>query len=218
MKAFAYLRVSGRGQIEGDGFDRQILACEKYAADNGYEIVEVFREEGVSGTKELGDRPALAELFVALEENGVKVVLIEKLDRLARDLMIQETIIADIQKRGFTLISACEPDLCSDDPSRKLMRQIMGAIAEYDRAMIVQKLRAARQRKKAKHGKGEGRHAYGEKPEEAQTLEQIREWRGTGATAKRIAEDLNTCGYKSRSGKPWLGTTVAKILRRMEAA
>lgn len=218
MKAFAYLRVSGRGQIEGDGFDRQILACEKYAAANDYEIAEVFREEGVSGTKELDDRPALGALLVALEENGVKTVLIEKLDRLARDLMIQETILADMQKRGFVLISAYEPDLCSDDPSRKLMRQIMGAVAEYDRAMIVAKLRAARQRKKAKHGKGEGRHAFGEKPEETQTLEQIREWAATGASAKHIAADLNSCGYKSRSGLPWRGTTVAKILRRVGAA
>jgi DNA invertase Pin-like site-specific DNA recombinase len=217
VKAFAYLRVSGRAQVEGDGFDRQILACEKYAADNAFEIAEVFREEAISGTKELDDRPALASLLAALEENGIKTILIEKLDRLARDLMVQETIIADLRKRGFTLISVYEPDLCSDDPSRKLMRQIMGAIAEYDRVMIVQKLRAARGRKKLKHGKAEGRHAFGEKPSEASTLEQIREWRGTGATPKKIAEDLNACGYKSRSGLPWRGTTVAKIIRRMEA-
>jgi DNA invertase Pin-like site-specific DNA recombinase len=217
VKAFAYLRVSGRSQVDGDGFDRQLLACQKYAADNDYEIAEVFREEAVSGTKELDDRPALAALLVALEENGIKTVLIEKLDRLARDLMVQETIIADFQRRGFTLISVYEPDLCSDDPSRKLMRQIMGAIAEYDRVMIVQKLRAARGRKKLKHGKGEGRHAFGEKASEAITLKEILGWRAAGATPKHIAEALNNGGYKSRSGKPWLGTTVAKILRRVEA-
>jgi DNA invertase Pin-like site-specific DNA recombinase len=218
MKAFAYLRVSGRGQIDGDGFPRQSAAILQYAAANGIEIVEEFRENGVSGTKELDDRPALAELFVALEENGIKTVLIEKLDRLARYLMVQETIIADIQKRGFVLISAYEPDLCSDDPTRTLMRQIMGAIAEYDRVMVVQKLRAARQRKKARHGKGEGRHAFGEKLSERRTLEEIREWRTAGASAKHIAEALNNGGWKSRSGKPWRGTTVAKIIRRLEAA
>jgi DNA invertase Pin-like site-specific DNA recombinase len=217
VKAFAYLRVSGRGQLEGDGFDRQLVACERLAATHSIEIAEVFREEGVSGRKELDDRPALAALFAALEENGIKTVLIEKLDRLARDLMVQETIIADMQRRGYTLLSFHEPDLCSDDPSRKLMRQIMGAIAEYDRVMTVQKLRAARQRSRARNGKCEGRHAFGEKRDEAQTLEQIREWRATGSTARRIAEDLNACGYQSRSGRPWRGTTVAKILRRIEA-
>jgi DNA invertase Pin-like site-specific DNA recombinase len=203
--------------VDGDGFDRQILACEKYAAANEYEIAEVFREEGISGTKELDHRPALGALLVALEENGIKTVIIEKLDRLARDLMVQETIIADMRKRGYTLISAYEPDLCSDDPSRKLMRQIMGAVAEYDRAMIVQKLRAARQRKKAKLGKGEGRHAFGEKPEEAVTLRHIRDLHVARYTAKQIAEFLNKPDsmFKSRSGKPWRGTTVAKILRRI---
>lgn len=218
LKAFAYLRVSSQGQMSGDGWDRQLLACQQHAETNLWEIVEVFREEGVSGTKELDNRPALAEMMVALEENGVKTVLIEKLDRLARDLMVQESIIADFQKRGFTLVSAYEPDLCSDDPSRKLMRQIMGAIAEYDRAMIVLKLRAARQRNKTKHGKGEGRHAFGEKPSEVIALKQIYAWRETGLTCKQIAEALNAGDYKSRSGKPWLDTTVAKILRRLEAA
>ncbi len=218
MKVFVYLRVSGKGQLEGDGFDRQQLACEKYAQENDCQIAEVFREEGVSGTKETADRPALASLLVALEENGVKTVLIEKLDRLARDLMVQETIIADMQKRGFTLISCYEPDLCSDDPSRKLMRQIMGAIAEYDRAMIVQKLRAARQRKKAKTGKGEGRHAFGEKPGETGTLGQIIEWHKRGISAAQIAESLNSTQRVTRSGKPWRRNTVSKIIRRWEAA
>jgi DNA invertase Pin-like site-specific DNA recombinase len=217
-KLFVYLRVSGRGQIDGDGFDRQLLACQSYAAEHNCEIVEVFREKGICGETELEDRPALSELFAALEENGIKTVLIEKLDRLARDLMVQETIIADIQKSGYALLSTCEPDLCSKDPSRVLVRQIFGAISEYEKAMIVLKLRGARQRKKAKTGKGEGRHAFGEKPAEARTLEQIAEWAATGATSQRIATDLNSCNYRTRSGKPWRGTTVAKIVHRMKVA
>jgi DNA invertase Pin-like site-specific DNA recombinase len=215
-KAFAYLRVSGKGQIDGDGFDRQLLAVQQYAAANEIEIVEVFREEGISGTKELDDRPALSELFAALEENGIKTVLIEKMDRLARDLMIQEAMVSDMQKHGYTLLSTCEPDLCSTDPSRVLIRQIFGALAQYDRAMIVLKLRGARQRKKAKTGKGEGRDSFGVKPGEALTLEQMKEWRTTGATFQHIADDLNNCGYKSRTGKPWKASVVAKILAREE--
>jgi DNA invertase Pin-like site-specific DNA recombinase len=216
VRAFVYLRVSGQSQIEGDGFDRQLLACQKYADTHNIEIVEVFREEGVSGTTELEDRPALSELFAALEENGVKTVLIEKLDRLARDLLVQEQMMKDMRQGGITLLSAAEPDLCSSDPSRVLMRQIFGAIAQYDKQMIVLRLRGARQRKKARHGKGEGRHAFGEKPHETSTLKQILEWRELGCTATQIADNLNCSGYKSRSGLAWRGTTVAKILRRME--
>ncbi len=214
MKCFVYLRVSGRGQIEGDGFDRQMLACQTYAAANGYEIVEVFREEGISGTKELDDRPALSMLFAALEENGIKTVIIEKLDRLARDLMVSETIIADMQKQGYTLISTMEPDLCSNDPSRKLVRQIFAAISEYEKQMIVLKLRGARQRKKIKHGKCEGRHAYGVKPGEREILDRILELRQNGASCRNIASLLNDTQTPTREGGIWKGPTVAKIAAR----
>lgn len=213
MKGFAYLRVSGKGQVDGDGFDRQLLACEAYATANGIEIVETFREEGISGTKELDDRPALSELFAALEENGIKTVIVEKLDRLARDLMVQETIIADIRKSGYTLLSTCEPDLCSNDPSRVLVRQIFGAISQYEKAMIVLKLRGARQRKKAKTGRCEGKKPYGWYPDEQGTLATIQMFASRDANSEHIANELNKDGRKTRSGKPWLGSTIRKILR-----
>lgn len=102
--------------------------------------MKVFREKGVSGTKDLENRPAFIEMLTALHGDGVDLVLVERLDRLARDLMIQETIIGDLRKYGFELISVHEPDLLKDDPTRTLIRQIMGAIAEYERKIIVSKL------------------------------------------------------------------------------
>ena len=147
-KAYAYLRVSGKGQLKGDGFPRQEKAIKKYAKANKIEIIKVFKD-GISGTKE--DRPALADLFVDLEENGhgVKTVIIERVDRLARDLMVQEIIIKDFQKHGFNLISAVEGnDLLDGDPTRDLMRQMLGAISEYEKRMLVLKLKCARERKK----------------------------------------------------------------------
>lgn len=218
MKAFAYLRVSGKGQVDGDGFDRQLVACQSFATVQSLDIVEVFREEGVSGAKELDDRPALSELFAALEENGIKTVIVEKLDRLARDLMVQETIISDMQKHGYTLLSTAEPDLCSQDPTRVLMRQIFGAIAQYDKAMVVLKLRGARQRKKSRTGKGEGRHAFGEKPGEAEIVEEIKTLRRGGYTFRKIADALNYRERPTRSGGPWRDSVVAKIFTRLESA
>jgi DNA invertase Pin-like site-specific DNA recombinase len=213
-KAFAYLRVSGKGQVTGDGFTRQISAIKKYAAENGIRIASVFREQGVSGTKELADRPAFLEMMVALHANGVKLVLVERLDRLARDLMIQETIIGDLRKHGFDLISVAEPDLLKDDPSRKLFRQIMGAIAEYEKTMIVLKLRGARQRLKAKTGRCEGAKPYGTLPGEAAVVERMKELRATGIGFDRIATALNVEGIKPRRGKQWWGLAVNKVLSR----
>jgi DNA invertase Pin-like site-specific DNA recombinase len=211
-KAFAYLRVSGKGQVDGDGFTRQLEAIKGYAQAQGIRVVRVFREEGVGGALDLEDRPALMQLFEALAANGTKLVLIEKLDRLARDLMVQETIIGDLRKRGFDLISVSEPDLLQRDPTRVMMRQIFGAIAQYEKAMIVAKLRGARQRMKAKTGRCEGRKPYGFYEGESETLQRMTVLRQQDMGFDRIAEALNDEGFKPRTGERWWGKTVNNIL------
>jgi DNA invertase Pin-like site-specific DNA recombinase len=186
----------------------------RYAAANGLRVVQWFREEGISGTKELDKRPALQKLVVALHADGVKTVIVEKLDRLARDLMIQETIIGDLRKSSFELISVAEPDLCSDDPSRKLVRQVFGAIAEYERCMIVQKLRGARERIRAKTGRCEGRKPFGSRLGEKDVVARMRQLRLEGNSLARVAEVLGREGYKPRTGRRFYPANVARILAR----
>lgn len=215
-KAYGYIRVSGKGQVKGDGFTRQEKAIRDYAEEHGVQLVKIFREKGVSGT--LADRPALAELIVDLEENGhgIKTVIVERLDRLARDLMIQETIIQDLREIEVDLISVSEgADLLDDDPTRKLVRQILGAISEYEKSLLVQKLRAARQRKRAKVGKCEGRKSY--KDIAPETIDQIRSLRRKPKgeqrkTYKEIAEILNLRGVPTLNGQPWTHQTVRHAL------
>jgi DNA invertase Pin-like site-specific DNA recombinase len=211
-KAFAYLRVSGKGQVDGDGFTRQLEAIRTYAKARDIRLVKVFREEGVSGTTDLENRPALVEMLEALAANGTKLVLIEKLDRLARDLMVQETIIGDMRKRGFELVSVMEPDLLQNDPTRVLMRQIFGAIAQYEKVMIVAKLRAARQRVKAKKGRCEGAKPYGHFEGEAAVIERMKALRTSGMGYSAIAAKLNTEGIRPRRGMKWGGFAVNRIL------
>lgn len=216
-RAYGYLRVSGRAQVEGDGFPRQLAAIKGYAAEHDIRIVKVFRDEGVSGTRDLDDRPALSDLMVALHGNGVKLVLVERLDRLARDLMIQETIIAEFQRNGFGLVSVAEPDLLSDDPTRKLMRQFMGAIAEWEKSMIVRKLRAARIRVKAKQGRCEGRKPYGFYPGEQAVIARMKALRAEGCAFEDVAASLNAEGIGTRTnGKRWFGMAVSRILKAQD--
>jgi len=214
-KAFAYLRVSGKGQVAGDGFPRQLEAVKTYAKTHGIKIARIFEERGVCGARDLEGRPALLELMEALHADGVRLVLIEKLDRLARDLMVQETIIGDLRKGEFELVSVTEPDLLQDDPTRKLMRQFMGAIAEYEKAMIVAKLRGARQRMKAKTGRCEGRKAYGFYPGEAPVIGRMKELQSAGLGFDRIAEQLNAEGIRPRKGARWWGRGVNNVLGRV---
>lgn len=220
---FAYLRVSDPSQIKGDGFTRQLKAITDYAKANKLEIHTIYREKGISGTLE--HRPTLAEMLVSLEQNGhgVKTVIIEKLDRLARDYMIQEFIIRDFQKQGFNIISTMEgADLCGDDPTRKLIRTIMGGFAEYDKTMIVLKLKAARQRIKLKTGKCEGRKGYSETEQGQEILERIEALRIKPKTGKRltwqqIADQLNADNISTIDGKSWSLYRVQQTARPYKA-
>jgi DNA invertase Pin-like site-specific DNA recombinase len=175
----------------------------------------VFREEGVCGATESTDRPAWSALITALHADGVKAIIIEKLDRLARDLMVQETVIADLQKHGFTLISVAEPDLMATDPTRILMRQLMGAVAQYDKSQIVLKLRGARQRMKAASGRCEGRKPYGDRDGEVAVIHRMRKLRADGMAYRQIAAVLNAEGVPTRTpGRRWRGCTVNGIVER----
>ena len=213
-KCFAYLRVSGKGQVEGDGFPRQLEAIKRYALAHNLRIVKVFREEGISGANDMENRPALLAMLEALAADGIRLVLIEALNRLARDLMVQETIIGDLRKRCFDIVSVTEPDLLQNDPTRILMRQIFGAIAQYEKCMIVAKLRGARQRMKAKTGRCEGRKPYGFYPGEAQVISRMKELHAAGLGFDRVAEHLNAEGIRPRKGARWWGRSVNNVLRR----
>ncbi|MGD0669931.1 MAG: recombinase family protein [Bryobacteraceae bacterium] len=216
VEAFGYIRVSGRGQLDGDGFPRQREAIQRYADANGFRIVRWFEERAVCGATEWENRPAWSEMAQHL--NGVRTIIVERLDRLARELFIQEYILRDLKQRGVTLVSVGEQDLDSD-PARVLFRQIMGAIGQYDRTMVVLKLRAARRRMKTSTGHCEGRKPYGARPGEHAVMERIRAERAAGRPFDAIAAALNTEGVPTRTaGRRWFGSTVAKIMRRPEVA
>jgi DNA invertase Pin-like site-specific DNA recombinase len=212
IKAFIYLRVSGKGQIGGDGFTRQLTAAKKYAEANGVKIVRVFREEGVSGGTDWENRPAFSEMMALLLSNGVRTVIVERLDRVARDLLVQESVIADFHRKQLKLISASEPDLLSDDPSRVLMRQMLGAFFQYEKTLLVAKLRGARQRKRASSGRCEGRKRYGTTAAEQEVITRMVQLRADGMAISAIADKLNSDGIKPRAGQRWYPTSVQRVL------
>jgi DNA invertase Pin-like site-specific DNA recombinase len=219
QRAYAYLRVSGKGQVDGDGFVRQLEAINRHAKAHDLRIERVFREEGVSGTTESLFRPAFAEMLAAMRADRVQVVVIEKLDRLARDLMVQEATIADFTKHGLTLVSVAEPDLMANDPTRILVRQMLGAVAQYDKTQIVLKLRVARERKRHQNGRCEGRKPFGARPGESQLLDRMRALRAHGMSFDRIAARFNAEGVPTRTpGKRWRGGAVNQMLKRIHAS
>ena len=221
-KAVSYLRVSGRGQVSGDGFPRQRESVAKYAKSAKLDLADEFRDEGVSGTTELDDRPGLAALLDRIDSNGVRVVIVENASRLARDLMVQEILLSEFRKRDVRVIEADggnDLTVGSSDPTAVLIRQVLGAVSQFEKSVLVLKLRAARQRTKRKTGKCEGRKAYGIKPGEGEIVQRIRELRrkpikGDRLSFAAIAKILNDEGVPTRSGGPWRPSVVGQILTR----
>lgn len=214
-KIYSYLRVSGKGQVDGDGFPRQRESVTEFARRNRMEVVSEFRDEGVSGT--LFDRPGLTDLFVAIKADGVKTVVVEKADRLARDLVVSETLLAEFRKLGVKVVAAeggTDLTVDNDDPSRKMIRQILGVVSEWEKSCIVQKLRAARIRSKERNGRCEGRKPYGTKDGEAEIVTKIRGLRAERLTIEEVADRLNSEGFKTRSGGVWRFTQIRRILAR----
>lgn len=220
LRALSYLRVSGKDQARADrhGFDRQRDTISRYAKKNGVEIINEFQDAGVSGTKELEHREGLSECLVTLRSNGIDVVLVERADRLARDLVVGELILNQFRGLGVRVVAADSgTDLTAgtDDPTSVLIRQVLGAVSEFEKSVLVQKLSAARLRRRRDAGRCEGRKPFGARDGEAEVVDQIFRLRqGHHLSFGAIAKELNTEGVKTRMGQPWGPSTVQSIVKR----
>jgi DNA invertase Pin-like site-specific DNA recombinase len=165
-EAIGYLRTSSAANV-GEGKDselRQRKAIEGYAKAAGFVIVDWFYDAAVSGTDPIETRPGFAAALARIAGNGVRTIIVETANRFARDLMVQEVGFAMLLGLGVTLIAADSPASFLDDgPTSKLIRQILGAVAEFDKAMTIAKLKGARDRVRRRTGKCEGRKSYAER-------------------------------------------------------
>jgi DNA invertase Pin-like site-specific DNA recombinase len=122
------------------------------------QVVEEFYDAAVSGADPIEGRKGFAALLDRIEGNGVRNVIVEDASRFARELIVQELGITLLERRGVKLFTAGGEDLTnSSDPTRKMMRQIAGAFAEYEKQRLVAKLKSGRERKRAETGRCEGR-------------------------------------------------------------
>ncbi len=214
------MRVSSAGQVEKDGFDRQEEAIKKWAKANQRTVAAAFREMGVSGTTDHLSRPALTQLFdeiASLPPGTAATVVVEKADRRARDLIVSELLLRHFREMGVTVIEAeGGNDLTADagNPTGTLVRQILAAVAQFEKSALVLKLRAARERKKKETGRCGGKYPFGHYPGEKETLDRlVCLRRGRKMSTRDIAQILNIEERPTRSGKNWTHGAVAKILK-----
>lgn len=231
MKVIGYIRVSTTGQAEdGFGLAVQEQAIRSWAKAEGHRLVSVTRDEAVSGTVEADDRPGLVEALQAVAEGQAEGLVVMRLDRLARTLTIQEAALARVWKSGGRVFSVETGEVLPDDPDdpmRAFVRQVFGAVAELDRAMIVKRLRAGRRAKADAGGYAHGAPRYGTRakdralvaePSEALAVARAVALRRDGCSLRGIAEALTAEGFKPKRSARWHPQVVARILARESVA
>jgi DNA invertase Pin-like site-specific DNA recombinase len=156
-KVFAYLRVSGATQIDGGGFERQADAIKVFCDAKGYIIARTFKEQQ-SGADEYLDRKVMADMVDTCSQHGhgICTIVVENPTRIARDIMIQELFLRDCLRKKiqvFTAESGEELTNPTNDPTRTLIRQILGALSQWEKATITKRLQAGRRRVARETGK-----------------------------------------------------------------
>lgn len=220
IHAVAYLRTSSATNV-GEGKDshtRQLGAIEGFAKRSGYVIRQpAYYDAAVSGADAIDVRPGFRALLAYLADNAdVKVILVETANRFARDLVVQETGYRLLQDRGIELIAVDSPGGFLDDtPTAQLVRQVMGAIAQFEKASLVAKLKGARERKRAAVGKCEGRKSLAEvRPQVVSLARKLRRKRPTGKrlSYRDIAAQLALQGHRNGKGNAYHASAIRSML------
>jgi DNA invertase Pin-like site-specific DNA recombinase len=220
--AVAYIRVSTTEQLKGFGLDIQEKAIKDFCKAEGMRLVGVFRDEGQSGSNGLESRVGFAAALAALKDHDGAQLVVYRLDRLARDLILQETLVERLREDGTPVRSASEPDLDMDtsDPTKVLIRQIIGAVSQYERTVIRGRMMAGKAAKKAAGGFLGGSVPYGFRlvdgqvvtyDDEQKVVKLVGRRALAGASLRQIADELDRKGYRPRTGGTWHPNTVRRI-------
>lgn len=219
------MRTSSATNVGGDrdSEQRQRAAITAYAKANGFEIgaADWFYDPAVRGTDTVVDRPGFSAMLARIAANGVRTILVESPDRFARDLTVQLTGHDFLKGLGVTLIPTTAPDFFTEEtPTAVLVRQVLGAIAQFEKASLVNKLKAARDRRIAKGIKCGGRKSYAEARPALVAL--ARELAcppegfapNRGLSLRKISAELAVRGYVASSGKPYGAAAVRAMLNK----
>jgi DNA invertase Pin-like site-specific DNA recombinase len=222
-KAIAYFRTSSAANTgeDKDSETRQRRAVETFAKRAGFEIVDSYYDAAVSGADPVDTRPGFAAMLARIAGNGVRTIIVETANRFARDLMVQEAGHAYLQRLGVQLIAVDSPDAFLDDtPTAVLIRQVLGAVSQFEKAAIVAKLKGARDRKRSTGVKVEGRKNYAERaPETVALAKRLARYsrKGHERSLRDIAAELAAAGHVNTSGRPYEASAIKRMLEARAA-
>lgn len=229
MRLVAYVRVSTEVQRDGFGLDVQEEAIRRWARGHRHRIIGVDKDEGISGATPPDARRGLARALARVAAGAADGIVVARLDRLSRDLVLQEQLLAEVHRAGGRVHStvAAEDQVLEDDPedpTRALIRHVIGAIAQWERSIIRLRMQAGRTKKRAAGGYIGGQPPYGYRaargelvkvPDEQKVIRRIVRERRRGATMQEICDLLNADeSARRRTGGRWWPDTIREILKR----
>ena len=227
-RAAAYLRVSTDNQAMEDsyGLPAQKDAILSYALNQGIEVVAFFVDDGCSGATL--DRPGLQELIKESGSKSFDVVLVAKMDRVARDVYYSLFIEKELLINGIEIVSVSEP-VSGSDPMNTAFRQLMAVFAQLEKDMITMRMSNGRRQKASQGGYSGGRAAIGYcakrgtkklrvDSSKARAVKRAFELRAKnpGWSLRQLAECLNEEGHTTAQGKKFKPMQVKRILDREE--
>jgi DNA invertase Pin-like site-specific DNA recombinase len=208
--AVAYLRTSSASNVgaDKDSEKRQRVAISEYAGHAGYEVRQEFYDAAVSGADAVDARTGFRAMLAWCDEHDCRTIIVENASRFARDLIVQETGYQMLKAQGFTLIAADDPDaFTASTPTQDLIRQVLGAVAQFEKANLVAKLRAARDRKSAE----QGRRIEGPK-KNADHVAAAKRFKAEGLSLRQIAARMEAEGMLSTAGTKLTAAQVSRLL------
>lgn len=213
--AVAYYRTSSAANVgpDKDSQRRQAEAVESYAKSR-YVIASSFYDAAVSGCDPVDTRAGFSALLAYCEAHNVAVVLVENASRFARDLAVQLTGHALLQARGIELVPADAPTYFSDpSPTAEMVRQILGAVSQFEKAALVAKLRHGRDARREATGRCEGRKPVPQAVvATARRLARKSPKTGERRSLRAIAAELAALGHVGPSGAPYHAGSVRHML------
>jgi DNA invertase Pin-like site-specific DNA recombinase len=215
-QAVAYMRTSSASNVgvEKDSQRRQCDAITAYAKANRITVVAEFYDAAVSGADAVDARPNFRRMLERCQADGISAVLVESASRFARDLAVQLTGHAMLQREGIELIPVDAPTFFTDPtPTAEMVRQILGAVSQFEKASLVAKLRHARDRIRAEQGRCEGRKAVpAEVIKEARRLSRANPKTGKRRSLRNISAELAILGLNASSGRAYHPNSVKRML------
>lgn len=220
MRAVGYIRVSTDEQAnEGVSLDNQRKRIEAFCIAKDWTLVDVYEDAGKSG-KDL-KRNGIQQLITDAKDSKFDIVVIYKLDRLTRSVKDLGYLIELFDKHGIAFSSVSD-NFDTTTANGRLVLNILGSVAQWERDIIVERTREALAYKRELGQKTGGDVPFGydvtddgtlvENPKEQKVARHIRQLRDEGMSYNAIAKALNSKGYTTKRGCSWTHKQVKRAL------